>query len=580
MTCKILLGIFLAIGLSIIPAFAEIDTPYKQFQNGTPLEEIQCRDSKVLMETTRNTPACVNEDTADKLQDRGWVIHTIVVTHTEDSKSKVQDMIYSGLGLANGGHTSIGFTATPVNNFQIPNSITVNQTISIPYSISWYDKQDNLLIDIDDNLPDEYYTTSIDIILGDEFTLLNNDATHVQTITDTYSPHTAKFYSIPIPFSHDITNGTIQIRMDTEMFHDVDTFWITIQRDVYAFQTYDTDTGIRIVGADKLGENYLNLFDYSNDPYGRYNTGVPLNQEHIQQHREPKTAESRSSVDPMYIPQEHWDDFAEFMRSEIQNQNITDVRNWMLTNNLTQEFVNDFFVEYPEFTKIRTNSDNSLRANSPLNFFIYGSIQTNFNTELNPAKYVKVCIYDVNPLNEFDRDILLNGETQVCELVTSTGDFSLNGINDDPDDNTNIDPRAGVLLQNDNVLQTGTRPSESSNPPQTFVDDTVNNNISQTILNLGTITLPQSFTPLYADFLSFNQAHSFFNDDINYDTPFVTIHRYPTAQYFYCESVSECNGKLDTVLINAGLTVSNILPDVNIHEYGHHIQHKLYETWA
>ena len=69
---KTMLGVILAIGLSMVPAFAEIDTPYKQFQNGTPLEQIQCRDSKVLMETNRAMPACVNDISVEKMTGLGW----------------------------------------------------------------------------------------------------------------------------------------------------------------------------------------------------------------------------------------------------------------------------------------------------------------------------------------------------------------------------------------------------------------------------------------------------------------------------------------------------------------------------
>ncbi len=73
---KTMLGlVILAIGLFTIPAFAETETilsPHKQFQNGTPLQEIQCRDSKVLMETNRGTPACVNENSVERLEGIGF----------------------------------------------------------------------------------------------------------------------------------------------------------------------------------------------------------------------------------------------------------------------------------------------------------------------------------------------------------------------------------------------------------------------------------------------------------------------------------------------------------------------------
>ena len=79
MTTKTMLGlVILAIGLSIIPAFAEIATPYQQFSNGTPINQIQCRDSMILMESPRNTPACVNESSIEKLENKGFILVDVV----------------------------------------------------------------------------------------------------------------------------------------------------------------------------------------------------------------------------------------------------------------------------------------------------------------------------------------------------------------------------------------------------------------------------------------------------------------------------------------------------------------------
>ena len=85
---KTMLGLFLAIGLFTIPAFAEIDTPYKQFNEGIPLEQIQCRDSKILMETSRGTPACVNENSVEKLEKKlGFtIVNPLQIQHEETIK--------------------------------------------------------------------------------------------------------------------------------------------------------------------------------------------------------------------------------------------------------------------------------------------------------------------------------------------------------------------------------------------------------------------------------------------------------------------------------------------------------------
>ncbi|RNJ79866.1 MAG: hypothetical protein EB829_01315, partial [Nitrosopumilus sp. H8] len=49
-------------------------SPYAQFESGVPLEEIQCTDEKVLLESPRGTPACVRESSVEKLVQRGFVL--------------------------------------------------------------------------------------------------------------------------------------------------------------------------------------------------------------------------------------------------------------------------------------------------------------------------------------------------------------------------------------------------------------------------------------------------------------------------------------------------------------------------
>ena len=53
------------------PISSEIP-PLKQTKLGIPVDEIQCRDSMVLMSKDEKHPACVTQPTAQKLSDRGW----------------------------------------------------------------------------------------------------------------------------------------------------------------------------------------------------------------------------------------------------------------------------------------------------------------------------------------------------------------------------------------------------------------------------------------------------------------------------------------------------------------------------
>jgi len=63
----------LAAGMTAIPALADTPTPLAQYNSGVPIDEIQCRDSRILMETPRGVPACLYEKSAETLQQRGWV---------------------------------------------------------------------------------------------------------------------------------------------------------------------------------------------------------------------------------------------------------------------------------------------------------------------------------------------------------------------------------------------------------------------------------------------------------------------------------------------------------------------------
>ena len=75
MTWTTMLGLLvLAIGITAMPALAEEQTlsPLKQYKLGTPIQDIDCHGQKILMESPSGKPACVSEESAGKLQIRGW----------------------------------------------------------------------------------------------------------------------------------------------------------------------------------------------------------------------------------------------------------------------------------------------------------------------------------------------------------------------------------------------------------------------------------------------------------------------------------------------------------------------------
>ncbi len=67
----------LAAGFSTAPALGELEpfqSPYEQYAQGTPIWEIQCADSKVLMQSPGGAPACAYHSSADRLVQSGFTM--------------------------------------------------------------------------------------------------------------------------------------------------------------------------------------------------------------------------------------------------------------------------------------------------------------------------------------------------------------------------------------------------------------------------------------------------------------------------------------------------------------------------
>ena len=69
-------GLLLALGACIIavPSSAEVPSPLAQHSSGMPMQEIQCNDSRTLMEAPRGTPARVYGNSVETMQQRGWAV--------------------------------------------------------------------------------------------------------------------------------------------------------------------------------------------------------------------------------------------------------------------------------------------------------------------------------------------------------------------------------------------------------------------------------------------------------------------------------------------------------------------------
>ena len=67
-----MLSVLAILAVSVGIAHAEILSPYQQFKEGTPADQVICADGKILMGSPSGSPACVFARSAETLIDRGF----------------------------------------------------------------------------------------------------------------------------------------------------------------------------------------------------------------------------------------------------------------------------------------------------------------------------------------------------------------------------------------------------------------------------------------------------------------------------------------------------------------------------
>ena len=220
------------------------------------------------------------------------------------------------------------------------------------------------------------WSTNIGIIIPDEFTVLNEDKIFFKKFADHYTPHTATWYEFNEGYSIEPISGSIDVILDKEMMYELDRFAVSIGMDRQSLITQKTEDGI-VLRERSSFTNEVDLYTINSmssmiggEENGRYDVRYRQDVPHTPEFR---TAQQTSNEpqENLYIPREGWDTFSEFLNLQIQNYNITNVRSWLLAQNLTENFVNDFFAEYPEFTKTQTNNGFSGRADPTPTFYFW-----------------------------------------------------------------------------------------------------------------------------------------------------------------------------------------------------------------
>ena len=373
-----MLGVYLVFALmigSIPSSFAEIvGSPYQQLASGIMIENIQCRDDRILVIRTNGSPACVTAITAEKT---GWQIIDLASNMPAENQisSHKNTKQYFDLKFDNSGHETGGSFLDPIVSFDIPQNIAVGETFDINYSISWIDDNGEPLYPQYAALADpSHIVIKPQLLLPDEFTIVSEGFSPFLVLADYNSPHLLVLYKgegIVYDDSKIIT-GSIQVKLTEAMSYEKDNLIVYLY-DGTSFQiTSDANDDVTLIAASELGTEYVDytlpdddlrssvIYSIDTDTQSWHSAGQSVSSGadglpiHVPPGELSQSAKSVSSTtesmseEEKYIPEQNWEDFAQWLRDYTPND-TTPMREWLLFENMSEKFVDDFLKEYPEF---------------------------------------------------------------------------------------------------------------------------------------------------------------------------------------------------------------------------------------
>ena len=140
--------------ISLAPIYAEPTSPLQQISNGIPSDMIQCSAGKILVQSQNAKPACVYEDTANKLETRGWkIIQTEPIIPLDIESDVLDDFVPEIITIKSPATTisepsKIGDIGPSPRCFfqneitlETPNRVRVGEVFNVTASFS-FDKED------------------------------------------------------------------------------------------------------------------------------------------------------------------------------------------------------------------------------------------------------------------------------------------------------------------------------------------------------------------------------------------------------------------------------------------------------
>ena len=374
-----------------------VQSSKKQLDSGVMPHNIVCRDDHLLVDRGMDKIACVSEKTAQKF---GWLILTNT-QHTEIKYPSVNTARETNVNdgkiiITSGSHQSYINLVSPFISLEVPRDIKINEISIINYTVDWLDEDGTpqYLIPSTDrhgNSLDKYrIDENGDIryldIYGNDVVVVPRITLHSEFImlTDSFkpkgidaSPHIrymkVVYHGDPIFFTNETVYGSIKFQLTRPLVHTDSLFSVGIHNTGLTLQLTPTEHGVKAISTrdpEFRVTSYRDTTQYFglsfNHTTQKWSSGdrefetlpsglpdyIPKPQP-VQQFTPPPNVVK----EPGYVPQPGWESLAEFLRSVEKNEGIQITKNWLMDENLSEDFADDFIDAYPEFSTQNTISN-------------------------------------------------------------------------------------------------------------------------------------------------------------------------------------------------------------------------------
>ena len=574
----------LAIGLSTISVYAEIDTPYKQFNNGIPIDQIQCNNSKILMESSSGRPACVNENSVEKLEQRGFlIVETDIISELKPNDMSFETITIQSnpLEIFDNSTQMVGEQYDGLRppcilpssmSVQVPDRVQVSQTFDVTITPS-FELTQQQLDDYDESYGIEFdnarelWDAVCDVEIWRTY-VISYPATYESSgdgvsyrghhIPDHYFPPYERhishldglsFNSEPTTFQMTVNEPIIYLASDIDDRENLDYLKYDYGDFTVIAATLPIDSTIRPVSIyTSIDDGLVTLSELESsrsqielkledlNPDDQFVPYRDPDEWRRMPHEIPPPAKTNDTSDLDSVPLE-W--IAEELEKDYNSHYTAET--YIEALGLDDTFLEEFLDAYPQYNiKIKSfnptfNLDlpQAYEQSIPNIAFVYGDVTfLNSDDIIVPVYGVNICALDVGP-DDSDSP-LMNGQTPSCDISDSNGNFRITVfLTDLQGGSSTPDIRLQAYFENDdfkiieyelfsnNYVNRGVPPSVHSIKDLT----TVKYNISGPLFNYGNFELPHTSNSSRSSYIlnSLQPVHDWYENTVRHNPDKVTI---------------------------------------------------------